>query len=78
MNLDFEDQRKNNNVDKVLFDLYREREKMKDNGNQDIKTVNKTSNLNVSSGWNHRFLDSFLETMLVLKMVLYFDSFLYY
>ena len=50
VNLDFEDQRKINMVGKALFDLYRERERMEEIGNQDVRTTHEPYDPNVSTG----------------------------
>ena len=50
VNLDFEDQRKINMVGKALFDLYRERERMEEIGNQDVTTTHEPYDPNVSTG----------------------------
>ena len=50
VNLDFEDQRKINMVGKALFDLYRERERMEEIGNQDVRTTHEPYDPNVGTG----------------------------
>ena len=50
VNLDFKDQKKINMVGKALFDLYREREKMEENRNQEVRTTYEPFDPNVSTG----------------------------
>ena len=50
VNLDFEDQKKTNMVGNALFDLYREREGMEENGNQDVRTTYEPYDPNVGTG----------------------------
>ena len=50
VNLDLEDQKKINMVGKALFDLYQERERMEENGNQDVRTTFESYDPTVSPG----------------------------
>ena len=50
VNIDFEDQKKINMVSKALFHLYWERERMEENGYQDVRTTCEPYDLNVNTG----------------------------
>ena len=50
VNLDFEDQKKINMVGKAPFGLYRERERMEENDNQEVGTTYEPCDPNVSTG----------------------------